>query len=233
MTRKRRPRPRFPTPSRHKPEQFCDVGRAFGPDSSCSAKINRHLTAHPPRSGIMPVKNKWLRQGSQFHQLSPEVWILHRLGGRPQRFADGLRKRFADSHLRGDVETRYHFDDQRAGRKSCRGSCVQKDISHQPQLVFPDRGVDQKHESVLIHVGQATLLGYRGGQILTQQLIEAAQHLGTLDQGPKPRRRSRLKGLRGRPRPSRDTILRVSTFNHDERYHRIQVFPGAKEVLAR
>jgi len=79
-----------------------------------------------------------------------------------------------------------------------RGSPVQQDVGHQPQLVLPDWGADQKHESVVIHVGQSAIFGKRGGQILAQQLIEPAQSLGTLDQWTKSRRRGRLQGLRGR-----------------------------------
>lgn len=79
-----------------------------------------------------------------------------------------------------------------------RGGRVQQDVGHQPQLVLPDRGVDQKHESVVIHVGQSAILGERGGQILAQHLIQSTQGLGTLDQWTKSRRRGRLQGLRGR-----------------------------------
>ena len=129
--------------------------------------------------------------------MSPEVWIVYRLGGCSQRVADSFRKGFTDYCLRGDRKVRYHFDDQRACRITGRGGSVQQDVSHQPQLVFPDRGVDQKHESVVIHVGQSALSGQGGGQILAQQLIEPTQSLGALDQRTKSRRRGRLQGLRG------------------------------------
>ena len=77
------------------------------------------------------------------------------------------------------------------------GGRVQQDVGHEPKLVFPDRCVDQKHESVLIQVGQSALSGQRGGQILAQQLIQTVQELGALDQRTKSRRRGRLQGLGG------------------------------------
>ena len=73
------------------------------------------------------------------------------------------------------------------------GGRVQKDVGQQPQLALPDRGVDQKHESVDIHIGQNAIFGHRGGQALAKQTVQAVQFTGT----PKHRTQPSLRGLQG------------------------------------